>query len=127
MMTTSSGQLPALDEDAIVRLEQGLPGGNISSALETFGDELEKRKVELHKLLESDDESGLSSLAHGLKGSASTFCAPVLASAALILEQKLAAHDTQGIRVATGAVSSEISRVVRHLRELLASRRRARG
>jgi HPt (histidine-containing phosphotransfer) domain-containing protein len=126
MTTESNPALPALDELAIAELEMSLPGGDLSDALATFADELEKRGKNLVNNLSSADESELASLAHGLKGSAATFCAPALAQAAKELENKLAGHDGADIDAATQRVSIEIRRVVGKLRKMLAGRNRAR-
>lgn len=99
MTTESSLTLPAVDETAIAELEKGLPGGDLSDALATFADELEKRGNVLVNLQSSADETGLASLAHGLKGSAATFCAPALAQAAKELELELMAQDREEIDV----------------------------
>ncbi|MDH3363505.1 MAG: Hpt domain-containing protein, partial [Gammaproteobacteria bacterium] len=126
MTTESNPTLPALDEMAIAELEMSLPGGDLSDALATFADELEKRGKSLVTNLSSADESELASLAHGLKGSAATFCAPALAQAAKELENKLAGQDGADIDAATQRVSIEIRRVVDKLRKMLAGRNRAR-
>jgi len=126
MTTESNPTLPALDEMAIAELEMSLPGGDLSDALATFADELEKRGKGLVNNLSSADESELASLAHGLKGSAATFCAPALAQAAKELENKLAGQDGADIDAATQRVSIEIRRVVDKLRKMLAGRNRAR-
>ena len=126
MSTQSSGELPVLDEDAIIDLERGLPGGDLSPALQTFGEELGRRLVTLEELLANQDHSGLASLAHGLKGSASTFHAPGLASAASTLEEELKAPGPEGIHTATTKLSAELQRVVRHLQDLLERRRKER-
>lgn len=126
MTTRSSTKLPVLDEDAITELERGLPGGDLSPALQTFGEELESRVVTLEALIATEDQSGLASLAHGLKGSASTFHAPRLASAATTLEEELKAPDPDGIHTATTQLSTELRRTVRHLHDLLERRTRER-
>jgi HPt (histidine-containing phosphotransfer) domain-containing protein len=122
MSTRSTNKLPVLDEDAITELERGLPGGDLSPALQTFGEELERRVVTLEELVATENQSGLASLAHGLKGSASTFHAPRLASAASTLEEELKAPDPHGIHTATTQLSAELRRVVRHLHDLLERR-----
>jgi len=125
MTTESSLTLPAVDETAIAELEKGLPGGDLSDALATFADELEKRGNVLVNLQSSADETGLASLAHGLKGSAATFCAPALAQAAKELELELMAQDREEIDASTRRVSTEIRRVVDQLRRMLADRNKA--
>lgn len=125
MTTESSLTLPAVDESAIAELEKGLPGGDLSDALATFADELEKRGNVLVNLQSSADETGLASLAHGLKGSAATFCAPALAQAAKELELELMAQDREEIDASTRRVSTEIRRVVDQLRRMLADRNKA--
>ncbi len=126
MSTRSTTKLLVLDEDAIIELERGLPGGDLSPALQTFGEELERRVVALEELIVKQDQSGLASLAHGLKGSASTFHAPRLASAALALEDELAAADPDGIHTATTQLSADIRLVIRHLHDLLERRTKER-
>ncbi len=126
MTTGATERLPILDEDAIVELERGLPGGDLGPALQAFYEELQKRDVVLEELIASADLDEMASLAHGLKGSASTFCAPGLASAALTVEQKLAARDANSIRTAALGLSAELKCVVRHLRDFLERRRKAR-
>lgn len=126
MTTESSLTLPAVDETAIAELEEGLPGGDLSDALATFADELEKRGNVLVNLQSSADETELASLAHGLKGSAATFCAPALAQAAKQLELQLTAQDREGIGASTRRVSTEIRRVIDQLRRMLADRNKAR-
>lgn len=126
MTTESNLTLPAVDETAIAELEMGLPGGDLSDALATFADELEKRGKGLVNKLSSADETELASLAHGLKGSAATFCAPALAQAAKELENKLAGQDCADIDAATQRVSTEIRRAVDQLRRMLAGRKKAR-
>lgn len=126
MTTESNLTLPAVDEMAIAELEMGLPGGDLSDALATFADELEKRGKDLLDNLSSADETELASLAHGLKGSAATFCAPALAQAAKELESKLADQDCADINAAIQRVSIEIRRVVDQLRRILAGRNKAR-
>jgi len=122
MTTQSHATLPAVDEAAISELEQGLPGGDLSNALCTFADELERRGGALVQLHADVDGDELSSLAHGLKGSAATFCAPALAHAAKALEDKLATRDIQEISTAMRQLSAELHRTVEHLRKLLARR-----
>ncbi len=126
MTTESSLTLPAVDETAIAELEKGLPGGDLSDALATFADELEKRGNVLVNLLSSPDEAELASLAHGLKGSAATFCAPALAQAAKELEHTLAGQDCEEIGASTQRLLTEARRVVDHLRTMLADRNKAR-
>lgn len=123
-MKESTNPAPALDERAIADLERGLPGGDLSSALRSFGRELEKRLDILEELDAAQDYDGLAALAHGLKGSASTFCAPGLAGEASALEEKLKARTPEAIRAATLQVSSELKRVVEHVRDLLGRRGR---
>jgi len=126
MRTQSSAKLPVLDEGAIIDLERGLPGGDLTPALQTFGEELARRLVTLEELLATQDHSGLASLAHGLKGSAATFHAPGLASAASTLEDELKAPGPEGIQTATTQLSAELQRVVRRLQDLLERRRKER-
>ena len=126
MSSQSTEKLPVLDEDAIIDLERGLPGGDLSPALQTFGEELGRRLVTLEELSATQDHSGLASLAHGLKGSASTFHAPGLASAASTLEEELKAPGPEGIHTATTQLSAELRRVVRHLQDLLERRKKER-
>lgn len=103
-------------------LERGLPGGNLGAVLRTFADELEKRRGTLVRLHASADETELSALAHGLKGSAATFCAPALAQAARELEEKLGAQDLDGIDDAVHRVSAEVGRAIENLRQMITSR-----
>ena len=122
MTTPLSSALPALDEAAIGELERGLPGGSLGAALRTFADELEKRYGRLGQLHARADEAELAALAHGLKGSASTFCAPALARAAKELEDKLGAEDRYKIDDAVHHLSAEVSRAIGCLRQMMAGR-----
>jgi len=122
MTTPLSSVLPALDEAAIGELERGLPGGNFGAVLRTFADELEKRRGKLIELHASADDTELSALAHGLKGSAATFCAPALAQAAKELEDQLGAQDLGEINDAVHRLSAEVSRAIEYLRQMIASK-----
>ena len=122
MMTSLPLILPAVDEAAIGELERGLPGGSLWGALRTFADELEKRRGKLIELHASADGTELAALAHGLKGSASTFCAPALAQAAKELEDKLRAQDLDELDDAVGRLSAEVGRAIDYLHRMMASR-----
>lgn len=120
MTSKTAKQLPVFDEQAIAELERGLPGGNLDAALATFADELEKRDAEIRDGLAESDYAALASIAHGLKGSAATFCAPALAHAAQLLEERLAGGDASLIDASTQSLSEEAILAVRHVRQYLA-------
>jgi len=118
----ASPTLPAVDEAALAALEQQLPGVDLSGALATFAEELGKRFAELGEKRAAGDDSELASMAHGLKGSAATFCAPALAAAALHLEQTIASDDDSTTAASIEQLQDEIERATAALRTLLASR-----
>lgn len=126
MTSKAMKQLPVLDEQAIAELERGLPGGNLGAALETFANELEKRDVEIRHRLAEGDYDALVSIAHGLKGSAATFCAPALAHAAVLLEERLPGGDAGLIDASSRSLSEEAVLVARHVRDYLLRKRGAR-
>lgn len=127
MTTRAASELPALDEKAIAELERGLPGGNLDGALEIFADELDKRDAEIRDALAATDHGALASIAHGLKGSAATFCAPALARAAQLLEEKLPDQNAEQIGLASIALAAEAGRAVGCVREFLARRSGTHG
>ena len=122
MTNRKTSELPILDEQAIAELESALPGGNISSALATFAEELECRDVEIRDALAGSDHDALASIAHGIKGSAATFCAPALARAARLLEEKLPDDDAEQISAASVSLAAGAMRTARRVREFLADR-----
>lgn len=125
-MITARENTPALDIAAIRRLEGELPSGLLDAALESFAAELDRRGGELARLDPARDAAELSALAHGLKGSASTFGAPGLAGAAERLEQTLAADELSATRAATRHLAVELERAVSAMREMLVSRAESR-
>ncbi len=122
MSSKAANQLPVLDEQAIAELERGLRGGTLCAALETFANEVEKRDLEIRDFLADGDYGALASIAHGLKGSAATFCAPALAQAATLLEERLPERDPGQIDASSRALSEETARAVRRIRQYLARR-----
>lgn len=122
LTSESSPTLPAVDEAALAALEHQLPGVDLTSPLATFADELGKRFVELDEMQAAGDDARLASLAHGLKGSAATFCAPALAAAALHLEQTIASDDGSKTTASIKRLKDEIERAIAGLRTLLASK-----
>ncbi len=127
MTNIAAGELPTLDEQAIAELESGLPGGNISLALSSFAEELERRDDDIRHALAGSDHEALASIAHGIKGSAATFCAPALARAARLLEERLPNHNAGQINAASTALATEAKRTVRRVREFLGRRSGDRG
>lgn len=125
-MTEESPPLPAIDEAALAALEQQLPSVDLSGPLATFADELGKRSTELGATYAAGDDVSLASLAHKLKGSATTFCAPALAAAALHLEQTIASDDDLTKTGAIDQLRDEIDRAIAGLSALRA-RRTAEG
>lgn len=127
-MTKQTSPLPpALDETAIRQLERDLRGGNLGPVLQTFATELENRRAKLVQIHARADHSELLALAHGVKGSAATFCAPALAQAARELEDKLVERDLDAIDGATQRLSAEIVRAIEHVRQMTAGRGSERG
>lgn len=122
MTNRNTSELPILDEQAIAELEGALPGGNISSALATFAEELECRDIEIRNALAGSDHDALASIAHGIKGSAATFCAPALARAARLLEEKLPDNDAEQISAASVSLAAGAMQTARRVREFLAHR-----
>lgn len=122
MNTAATADAPAIDETAIAELERGLPGGDLGAALQAFCGELEKQAALVGELVDDGDPDDLALLAHGLKGSAATFCAPSLADAASIVEEQLAGHDAAAIHAALLRLSAELGRTLTHLRRLLERR-----
>ncbi len=123
MNCKATKKLPVLDELAIAELERGLPGGSLDAALETFANEIEKREVEIRDSLSQRNYDELAEVAHGLKGSAATFCAPALAQAALLLEERLSGGDAMLIDASTQCLSDEVSQAVHQFRRYLARKR----
>jgi len=88
----SSGQGPGepqtvIDDSVLAQVIRDVGGTQAATVLRLFAGELERRIGEVREAVSGPDVEGLRRVAHGAKGSASTFGAPGVAAAARRLEE----------------------------------------
>jgi len=120
---SSQEQIPTLDKDALHRLRRDLPVGGLDKVLKSFATELVRRGEILESLDVETGTSELAALAHGLKGSAATFGAPGLATAAEDLEIVVGTGQPEDIRRARDAAATELHGLIDELNKVVESGR----
>lgn len=88
----ASGQSPGqadtvIDDSVLAQVIRDVGGTQAATVLLLFAGELERRVGEVSEAASGPDVEGLRRVAHGAKGSASTFGAPGVAAAARRLEE----------------------------------------
>lgn len=79
--------VPLIDEGVLAALVEDIGPEQLPVALGLFVDEMGRRADELRRAAEGPDAEQLRRIAHGAKGSASTFGAPAVTAAARRLEE----------------------------------------
>jgi HPt (histidine-containing phosphotransfer) domain-containing protein len=90
----ATSRTTVLDEQVLAALRTDLGETQFLTVLQLFGQELEQRMLDLARTSSAGDLETLRSLAHGVKGSAVMFGAPVVSVAARRLED--ACRDLHG-------------------------------
>ena len=121
MSKQGSPRPSGLDEEAITRLEAGLPQGSLNTLLRLFADELGRRSTVVDRLLANGDLAELGAVAHSLQGSAATYGAPGLASAAAELGKQVASGNPAGVTGAAHQLVAEVTSVRDELERRLGS------
>lgn len=106
-----------IDDAALDALASGLPAGSLEAVLVTFAMDLARKRAAVSDALGRRNPEELRLLAHGIAGSAATFCAGSLARVATTLERVAAAGDWESVSAVGATLVAEADRVVIELRK----------
>jgi len=112
--------LPPLDDEILGRLSDPALGGDpefLSELIELFLDETPARLAELRQAAAAEDATGLTTAAHGLKGSAASLGARGICELCGALERLGRSGSTRGAAALIDLLREELERVRTALRE----------
>jgi HPt (histidine-containing phosphotransfer) domain-containing protein len=116
------GTVSLIDEAVLAGLIEDIGLEQMPVALGLFVDEMSRRATELRRAAEGPDTEQLRRIAHGAKGSASTFGAPAVAAAARRLEEACKSGEpATGMPVLIAALLLEMAGASEQVRERIES------